>query len=397
MTLQQVRTGTDGRGPSPGLRSRVLTDGPALERERAGWDALAVAAGRPYSAPGWALPWWRSARPPGSELVVVAVHHGATLVGLAPCYVGRTGTGLTTARLLADVDASYCEPLSTADRRRDVATALSAALAARDVDVLSLVDIPADSPWPELLRDTWPGLRPHVAAVSSVGAPCVDLPPGGPEEWFEGRSRNFRQQVRRRRREFERRGGRLDVARTQDEVLAGLRALVRLHHGRWDGRGGSQALHGSMPGALERAAGELRPDRLQVWTATADGDTVAAALFVAAGDELHYWLGGFDEAWAPLSPSLLLLVQAVLQAPGSGCRRISLGPGVQPYKGRMATGEDELVRVDLLPRTRRYPYVRLRQAPYRLRRVVANHASPETRQRLRQAAARLRLTRAAPG
>ncbi|SDF22840.1 Acetyltransferase involved in cellulose biosynthesis, CelD/BcsL family [Blastococcus fimeti] len=395
MTLQEVRPGTAGPGAAPGLRARVLADGAALEQEREGWDALAVAAGRPYSAPGWALPWWRSARPPGSELAVVTVHEGSALVGLAPCYVGRTRSGLTTARLVADVDASYSEPLATAARRRDVAAAVASALADRDVDVLSLENVPADSPWPDLLRETWPGRRPHLAAVSTVGAPCVDLPPGGPEAWFEGRSRNFRQQVRRRRREFGRLGGRLEVARTHDDALAGLREFVRLHHGRWANRGGSQALHGSMPLMLQRAVEELGPGRLQVWTATADGDTVAAALFVAAGPEMHYWLGGFDEAWAPLSPSLLLLVAAVLRAPEFGCRRISLGPGVQPYKARMATGEDELVRLDLLPRTRRYPYVLLRQAPYRLRRVVANHTPPETRQRLRQATERLRPTREA--
>ena len=272
---------------------------------------------------------------------------------------------------------------------------MASALSARGVDVLSLENVPAGSPWPDLLREAWPGRRPHLAAVSAVGAPCVDLPAGGPEEWFAGRSGTS---ASRSAGAGASSRGAVDAwrwPRTSDEVRAGLREFVRLHHGRWADRGGSQALHGSMPLMLQRAAEELGPDRLQVWTATADGGTVAAALFVAAGAEMHYWLGGFDEAWAPLSPSLLLLVEAVLRAPEFGCRRISLGPGVQPYKARMATGEDRLVRVDLLPRTRRYPYVRLVQAPYRLRRVVADHTPPETRQRLRQATDRLRPHREA--
>ena len=58
-----MRPGTAGPAAAPGLRARVLADGAALERERAGWDALAVAAGRPYGAPGWALPWARPSGP----------------------------------------------------------------------------------------------------------------------------------------------------------------------------------------------------------------------------------------------------------------------------------------------------------------------------------------------
>jgi CelD/BcsL family acetyltransferase involved in cellulose biosynthesis len=378
------------RAPALGLRTCVVSDVAALENERSGWDALAVAASRPYCAPGWALPWWRHVRPPGTELTVVTVHQGSELVGLAPCYLGRTAAGLTTCRVLGDVAASYSEPLAAAHLRREVAGALAAALADCAVDVLSLSGLPSDSPWPGLLQETWPGLQPHLSSVSAMGAPYVDLPHGGPEEWFDGRSRNFRQQLRRRRREFFRRGGRLQVAETPEDVLAGVRELVRLHHGRWAARGGSQALHGSMPDMLQRSGTELGPGRLQVWTATAEGSTVAAALFMAAGHEMHYWLGGFDEAWAPLSPSVLLLVEAVLHAPAFGCHRISLGPGAQPYKERMATGEDHLMWVDLLPRSRRYPYVRLRQAPYRLRRIVANRTPPEAKRRLRHAADRLR-------
>jgi CelD/BcsL family acetyltransferase involved in cellulose biosynthesis len=378
------------RPTAPGLRTRVVDDVAALEPERSGWDALAVASSRPYCAPGWVLPWWRHVRPHGSELNVVTVHQGSELVGLAPCYVGRTSSGLTACRILADVAASYSEPLATAHLQRDVAGALTAALDDRAVDVLSLDALPADSPWPRLLQEMWPGRRPHLSLVSAIGAPYVDLPAGGPEEWFDGRSRNFRQQIRRRRREFFRRGGCLRPARSADEALAGLREFVRLHHGRWAARGGSQALHGAMPDMLERSCTELGPARMQVWTATAEGATVAAALFMAAGQEMHYWLGGFDEAWAPLSPSLLLLVEAVLHAPEFGCRRVSLGPGAQPYKERMATGEDRLMWVDLLPRSRRYPYVRLRQAPYRFRRVVANRTPPEVKGRLRHAADRLR-------
>lgn len=393
MPLSDQRRPPAGRAAVDGLATEVLTDVAALEGIRSEWDELAVAASRPYCAPGWALPWWERMRPVGSGLRVVTVRRGAELVGLAPCYVIGDGAGLTICRVLGDTASSYSELLAVADLRGPVAAAVAAALDEDMIDVLSLSGVPHDGPWPGLLREVWPGHRPHLSLVETLGAPYVDLPPGGSDAWFDARSRNFRQQVRRRKREFLRQGGRLQRAETRGDALGGLQDLVRLHHGRWAGRGGSQALHGSMTDMLVGACRLLGPHRLQVWTAAVDGRTVAAALFMAAGQEMHYWLGGFDGTWAPLSPSVLLLVEAVLHAPESGCRRVSFGPGTQPYKHRLATGEEKLLWLDLLPRSRRYPYVRLCQAPYRMRRILANRTPPETKQALRVALQRLRPVR----
>ena len=104
---------------------------------------------------------------------------------------------------------------------------------------------------------------------------------------------------------------------------------------------------------------------------------------------MHYWLGGFDEEWARCSPSLLLLVEAVHYAADAGYGRVSLGPGAQQYKYRLATGEEELDWIDLLPQGRRYPYVRLCQTPYRAYRLASNRTSTQTKQRIRSSAERL--------
>jgi CelD/BcsL family acetyltransferase involved in cellulose biosynthesis len=220
-------------------------------------------------------------------------------------------------------------------------------------------------------------------------APFVDVPSGGFEEWFSGRSRNFRQQARSRSRQFIRRGGRFTRAESASAMLSGLHELERLHLGRWSSRGGSQALVPGIIQMLTQACGELGPDRIQIWTAEVDAGAVAAALLVSAGQEMHYWLGGFDEAWAPLSPSVLLLVEAVRHAAEMGCSRVSLGPGAQPYKYRLATGEERLDWIDLLPVTPRYPYVRLVQAPRRLYRLAARRTPSVVKERLRSASGRL--------
>ncbi len=220
-------------------------------------------------------------------------------------------------------------------------------------------------------------------------APLVDIPPGGYDEWFAGKSRNFRQQARSRSREFVRRGGCFVPADSEAEMIDALRDFQRLHLSRWSSRGGSQALRPGVLEMLEQASVELGPDRMQIWTAQVDGTAVASALFVGAGHELHYWLGGFDEEWAALSLSLLLLVEAVRHAAAKGYHRVSFGPGAQDYKYRLATGEDRLDWLDLLPVGRRYPYVRAIQLPSRLRQFAVRRTPPEVKQRIRSGVGRV--------
>ena len=84
--------------------AELITDLAGLERIRAGWDALAVELGRPFSSPSWTLAWWRRAAPEGAELRVVAVLSGeapGALVDRADVTVeGPTGALEFLRRLL---------------------------------------------------------------------------------------------------------------------------------------------------------------------------------------------------------------------------------------------------------------------------------------------------------
>jgi CelD/BcsL family acetyltransferase involved in cellulose biosynthesis len=376
-------TATDSR-----INTSITEHRSALQETSLSWDALAVASSRPYCAPGWMLSWWDHVRPAGSTLRALAVREGTELIGLLPLCLSRDKRGIVTGHLLGHDTSSYSEPLAFEGRQRQVAAAIASSLSAPGIgpDVLSLTGIPHKSPWPRLLQETWPGPRPRLSLVSTMQAPFTDLPSSGFEAWFGGRSRNFRQQARSRRREFLRRGGRFHRAESLSEMVGGLRDLERLHLGRWAARGGSQALVPGVMPMLTQASGELGPDRMQVWTAEIDEGAVAAALFLSAGQEMHFWLGGFDEAWASLSLSVLLLVEAVRHAAGAGYSRVSFGPGAQDYKYRLATGEEQLDWIDLLPVNRRYPYVRLVQSPRRLYQLTARRTPPHVKERVKSAA-----------
>jgi CelD/BcsL family acetyltransferase involved in cellulose biosynthesis len=369
--------------------TEVITDPADLAVDRAAWDALAVGASRPYGAPGWALPWWSAVRPVGCEFRAVAVRDGPELTGLAAFHVSRDRLGITTWGLLGAGASSHLEPLARPGALRSVATAIARALGESGVDMLSLAAVPRNSPWPALLRDAWPARRPRLSLVTSLRAPYVDVPDGGYEAWLASRSQGFRRQTRRLRRELGRCGGGFRRAITPAEVTSGLADLERLHRRQWDRRGGSRALTDPVAVMLRQVAAQLPPTRFQVWTAAADGGTIAAALFLAAGGEMHAWISGFDPAWARWSPSLILNDEIVRYAAEAGYRRVGLGPGPAPYKDRLATGEELLDWVDLLPRGGRYPYVRACQSPYRLYRVASNRTPPEVKQRIRSSVGRV--------
>jgi CelD/BcsL family acetyltransferase involved in cellulose biosynthesis len=373
------------------LTTAVLTDAVDLERAQSAWDSLAVDASRPYCAPGWALPWWSQARPAGAELRAITVHHGTDLVGVAPFYVTRDQSGITTWRLLADVTSSYVEPVADVRLRGSVAAAIASVLrdADRHVDVVSFFKVLRGRGWPTMLREAWPGWRPAMSVVTTTRSPHVDIPDAGVDGWLASRSNSFRKQLRSRQREFQRHGGTFRRASSPGELASALADFERLHTQRWADRGGSRALTAPIVEMVNRAGRWLDPTRLHVWTADIDGTAVSSAVFLAAGAELHYWLSGFSDTWSRVSPSMILLAEAIRHAANEGYQRVSLGPGTAAYKYRFATGEDILDSVDLIPHGRRYAYVRMRQLPYRAYRFASNRTPPKVKERLRSSAFRV--------
>ncbi len=159
------------------LRGRLVEDADELETLRDEWDALAEAAARPFAAPGWGLPWLRHAAPPDARLRSVAVLDGERLAGIAPLVAVRS-RGLTMLRPLAADVSHRVEPLAAPGEERPVAAAVAAVLAATDSDSLEFTCVAAASPWPELLRELWPGRRPAVVTRQDrPGAGRRDLGP----------------------------------------------------------------------------------------------------------------------------------------------------------------------------------------------------------------------------
>jgi CelD/BcsL family acetyltransferase involved in cellulose biosynthesis len=369
------------------LDGRLVEDAAGLEALREAWDDLAVEAAHPFCAPGWALPWLRHAAPPEARLRAVAVLDGDRLAGIAP-FVAVRRRGLTVLRLLAADVAHRVEPLARAGSEREVAQAIVAGLARSGADALELDGIAAGSPWPELLREAWPG-RPRLVTVMREPAPAVSLAGRSFDEWLGSRSAHFRKRMRQARRRLDESGATIGLADTPESAAEAMSAFFALHRARWERSGGSGVVDAGVERMLRDVAAELDPGtRLRLWVVEAEGRPVGVELLLAAGGEVAAWLGGFEEPWAERQVSVQSLLAALEHAASVGDRRLDLGPGAQPYKLRLADGEEILRTVVLVlpgPHAVRALADAVRR---RARREVALH-TPEP---LKQVVRRLRRT-----
>jgi len=360
-----------------------------LSRHRGDWDGLAVSSNRPYCSPAWMLAWWRCVAEEGARLRAVAVtDDDGALVGLAPFWVPGGRSLLSHYRLLGAGLAAPIEPLSRPGAESAVAQVVASILARMRPApaVLDLDGLPSGSPWPALLATYWPARRrPRVRRGESRPIPTVELSVESYEAWFAARRSHFRQQMRRYRRRIEEQGGRFAVPDTLEEAGPRLDAFGRLHETRWSERGGSAALNPRVENMLLEVARDLIPDgRFRLWCIDADGRTVSAHLFIAAGSRASYWLGGFDRDWKTHSPAIQTVLAAIEDGFARGERLIDLGPGAQEYKYRLADGEERLDWVSLVPIRPSYPVAMATFAASDLARAGARRLPPSAREKLKR-------------
>jgi CelD/BcsL family acetyltransferase involved in cellulose biosynthesis len=340
------------------------------------WDSLSIERSMPYGGPAWTLGWWRHVAGGTRELNVVVVRDGDELVGLCPTFAQISSGGLREYRMLGAGSSHRIGPVAKPGREADVAEAAARVLHNARPRLSTLVFEAADaaSPWPQLLRQAWPGaLRPrrHVGLV--MAAPVVTIE-GDFDSWLKGRSSSFRKQMRYQRRRLEERGARISAPDSQDERARALEAMFRLHWLRWEAKGGESDLTREQLAQLEEVAATLDASRLRLWCVDVDGEYISVQLHMAAGGDVSYWNGGFDPAWEELQPSMVTLLAALEDAFARGDKRLDLGGGDQPYKRRFADNDAPLIWTSIFPRNRRYPVTRAQLLPKETRLHARNVA-----------------------
>jgi len=341
------------------LSHELIVDVAALEALRSEWDALADACGLPGMSAPWVLSWFRHVAPPGVAPRIVVVHDGDALIGIAPFYTTLGGRGRRDFRLVSVEFSNRLAPLALPGREREVAEVIARVLASATPhpDMIALESGPPDAPWLSALRERWPGrIRPLTFTYNTKRCPNVSLAAGSFDEWFAGKSSNFRGQMRRARRQFEAAGGkiRMTVPSTlQDDV----EIFVRLHTLRWEGRGRSNlvGLGNALPAFLNEAGTVLLRDdgRLRLQILEIENRPISAQLFLAAGGEVLYFNGGWDERFASLKPVMLAILLAIEESFSRGDKSMDLGSGALQYKLRFADRDDPVCwRVLMVPSSR---------------------------------------------
>jgi CelD/BcsL family acetyltransferase involved in cellulose biosynthesis len=331
--------------------------------------------------------WWRRARPRGARLRTIVVHEGDRLTGVAPFFASRTPTGIMRYRLLGARCSPRVDLLALPGRETAVASAVASCLDGirpRPGSIL-FEGVRESSPWAALLSSMWSTKHPvNVSSEFGLEAPFVVSADGGFDAWLAAKSRNFRQTLRRKRRQLERLGATFGRVTTEDDLERALGDLARLHRLRWDERGGSRVLVHGVERMLRDAGRDLLSlGRFDIWRIEVDGRCISSHLFLTAGAETAYWLGGFDPAWAHHQPSMLTLLDAIEHAFDGDIERVDLGTGAQPYKLRF-TDNVEIVRcLHAIPRRSTASLARADLVPRRVRLAAAERLSPEAKQRIR--------------
>ena len=375
--------------------AELLVDSEALEQLRPEWDRLAVECARPCSAPALLLAWWRHVAPAAAQPRVVAVHEGGRLVGLAPFLVEPGRLGRSQARFLGTptMPQRSCI-LASAGYEAAVCAAAASALGRSEPRpaVLILERIDAAATWPATLAASWPApARARLIRGMRVPGRVLSMEAGSFEAWLDGRSRNFRREVRRTAHRVAAAGGRIERAEDPAASARALDAFERLHGARWGDR--SRLWRPETMAMLREAAEELvGPARMRLYTVTGPEGIVATLILFAAGGEVTGWNGGWDPAWAAQRPSTALTHRAVADCFELGDRRLDWGENAPLAKLRLSDGDDPLAWATVLPRDVSYPLVRAATVPARFRghvRMAVRRLPPPVHRALRDAHRRL--------
>lgn len=327
------------------LSCELVVDVAALEARRTEWDALADACGLPGMTSAWVLAWFRHVAPADVAPRIVLVRDGDTFIGVAPFYTTLGGRGRRDYRLVSVEFSNRLAPLALPGREQDVAAAIARTLASATPrpDLIALESGPPNAPWLSALRENWPGRgRPLTFTYNTKSCPSVSLTTASFEEWFAGKSSNFRGQMRRARRQFDAAGGtvRMTVPAT---LQADVDTFVRLHTSRWEGRGQSNlvGLGKALPTLLSDVGTALLQEdgRFRLQILEIEDRPISAQLFFALGGKVVYFNGGWDEQFAHLKPAMLAILVAIEEAFVHGDECLDLGSGAVQYKLRFADGD----------------------------------------------------------
>jgi len=292
------------------------------------WDALwrRVPDRPPFMSPAWLLPWWRHFGT--GQPRVATLRHDGRLAAVLPLYVLDEPAGrklLPIGAGLSDYQDVLAEP------GIDPSPLLHAVLARADgVAVCDLIEVPPESALHGLAQP------PGWSMEWGAGSPCPMLVlPATVEAMADAVPARALRKLRMNRNRADAAGGTVRERATAD-TLPDLQAdLIRLHQRRWTTQGEPGVLADPAVLGLHRDAGPalLQAGVLRLEVLRAGGQVAAAIMALLAGPgRILFYLSGFDDAHAFISPGTLLLGAMLEDAVREGRREAHFLRGQEAYK-----------------------------------------------------------------
>jgi CelD/BcsL family acetyltransferase involved in cellulose biosynthesis len=313
----------------------------ALDDVRDEWDALASATRNVFATWEWASLWWRAFGESRTLLTHACRSADARLVGILPLYLWRQRP-FRVVRIVGHGQADQLGPICLAEDRPAVARALRGVLADVGADVFLAERVAREEGWSTLL---------DAEEIRAEPSPVVRFDVETWDDFLRARSRNFRDQARRRERRLaEQHEIRFRLATDPETLDRDLDALFSLHRARWSGTqtdfGRREAFH------REFAARALERGWLRLWLLEVDGHPRAAIHGFRLGDVESFYQSGRDPSFDDRSVGFVVLLHAIREALADGMAEYRLLLGGEAYKYRFANEDREVVTL-ATTRTRR--------------------------------------------
>ena len=311
------------------------------------WTDLAERGGQtsPFLSHDWFACCWPAVGPDRRPEVVL-VEDGGQLVAAVPFMRWKErqrGMPVRRLALLECPDTPFIDVL-LGGPARPIAMALVEHLAARrDWDVASLQKLPAASPMLKELEAALPGRLPWRRAEASL-SPYLALA-GDWDAFWKGTSQRFKKTCRNIQNRLERAGAvRIEEHHEVDVDGPLFAELLELSRRSWKGgRGVAIAtmpnMHGFFAALTRRASAR---GWLALWTLRLDGALVAMEYQLRHAGRVNALRADFDPALRDVSPGSALsfaIARALFER--GGVHEYDMGPGLNEYKLRWATGNHE--------------------------------------------------------
>ncbi len=291
----------------------------------------------------WLEPWWNHLGA-GQAACVLAVHDDeGWLAGAAPLALRERGyLGLRELTFMSTgvAGADHLDFISSRGQETAVTDAICRYLRIHSDqwDVLRLTDLPKDSITPVALQRHF---GDDYICVQTAGAVCPYLPLSGLpllgswQTFLERQSGNFRQQMRSKRRKFERLpNARIVACDKPAEVARAMQCLFRFNPERCNAHGDSSAFadQAFQDFHLDVAGQFLSKGWLDLFCLEVENQIVAVIYGFAYRNRIYFYNSGFDPGWSKYSVGRVLLALHVQSAFERGFDEYDFLRGCHSYK-----------------------------------------------------------------